>query len=951
VAEGFGDLLRGFRVAASLTQEELAERCRISPATVAALEQGRRKAPRLSTVRMIADALELPAIELSALARAASTAGLAGRGPDGRAGAGDTVVGGHAPIAEAGALPVPITPLFGRATEAAAVAQVLCAERLVTLVGPGGVGKTRLALQVARDVLDKFPGGTYWVELGSVTDTDSLRDAVLRSLGASEQPGAAIGAQLLAALPRDPALLVVDNCEHVLDAAAAVIGGLLAHSPVTMLATSREPLAIPGEIRWPVRALGVPADGAGASAQSLIEVDSVALFVERATRACPHFLLGDAESGAVARICRRLDGLPLALELAAARIGGLTPAQLADELDERIPLATASARGVPSRHCTLWASIDWSYQLLSPPEQAAFRCLACFGGTFDATAFAAITAQVPGSVPPAGTGTLGQLVDKSLVAVDTQAGRYRVLDTILAFAAEQATRAGELEAIHGAHADYYSSWLLSLYATDPGDAVLDLIDADYPNVRAALTRSIEARSTRAAAIVASMGVAWHQRGRFHDAVVLGDGALAVAAGHDAPLWARAVGSIALARLLSGDIEFGATLPAAAAVAKAACDRRTEGWCHFVQGMRPSFDSVHLRAAYELGSAAGAPILASLAALNLANGGTDRFKDEWSRRAERFANELDNAPHKAFYQLARAESLAEKGRLDEAVDAAVPAAFDVRVSPTTRLLGISRTLQMALYRRDFDLAQVAAAMSDELAKVWPLGGSWQTSTWTSMGDLLRLWLALLRGEPQPVLTPDGLARAVQSALTPSVVRAVCRAAIDRGDRLEPAAIALGRVPPVTGSLMAASLAAIDAAHAVVDGDDELATRRWSAVLSVATGNEFQLLACDALEALGYLASRRGDIAAAARLLTAAGRHRTRTGYRWRFGFEQRQAEQAWAAVGCAPLRESTVALGTRSRRVKRHDPRPGSLVPRPGPQRRCTLPAGLTGPHFANAVPE
>jgi predicted ATPase/transcriptional regulator with XRE-family HTH domain len=786
MADSFGDLLRRFRVAASLTQEALAERCRISPATVAALEQGRRTAPRLSTVRLIATALDLSAADVERLARAASDGSAAAVAPGHSAAAapgdGATAVsqaGRRAARPQGQALPVPITPLFGRHAEASAVTQVLCSERLVTLVGPGGVGKTRLALAVASGTLDKFAGGTWWIELGPVRDPDSVPDAVLRSLGATEQPAVPISEQLLAAMPGDRVLLVIDNCEHVLDAAAALVGQLLAHPSVTVLATSREPLAVPGETRWPVLALAVPAQNAQVSAAALIDVDSVALFAERAARASPQFVLSDADCGAIARICRRLDGLPLALELAAARIGGLSPQELATELDERIPLAAGAARGVPGRHSTLWSSIDWSYRLLSAAEQAAFRCLACFDGSFGSKAFGAVTGHDTGAGSRAGTGILPRLIEKSLVLADAQPGRYRVLETIRAFAAQQAAEAGELTAIHGAHADYYASWLASLHATDPTDDVLDLIDAEYPNLRAAIVWSIETRSPRAAAIVADMGVAWHQRGRFHDAWVLGDGALDVVASSDRVRWAKAAGAIALSRLLGGDTAFSAVLPQAAAVARSAGDGLTEGWCHFVQGMRPSFDSTHLAAAYELAAAVPAPILASLAALNLANAGTDAFKQEWLRRAAVFATAPDNAAHRAFWQLATAESLVEQGRISDAVDAAVPAAFSERVSPTTRLLGISRTLQLALYRRDVELARLASDMSGELARVWPLGGSWQTSTWTSMGALLRLWLALLRDEQQPVLTPGDLARAIQSALTPSVVRTVCRAAVDRG----------------------------------------------------------------------------------------------------------------------------------------------------------------------------
>jgi hypothetical protein len=215
-----------------------------------------------------------------------------------------------------------------------------------------------------------------------------------------------------------------------------------------------------------------------------------------------------------------------------------------------------------------------------------------------------------------------------------------------------------------------------------------------------------------------------------------------------------------------------------------------------------------------------------------------------------------------------------------------------------LLGISRTLQMALYRRDFGLAKVVSDASDELAKVWPLGGSWRTSTWTSMGALLQLWLVLLRGEAQPVLTPENLARAIQSALTPSVVRTVCRAAVDRGDRIEPSSVALGPVPPAADSLMGASIAAVHAAHAAIDGDSERAAQLWSAVLAVAASHRYLLLVCDALEGLGCLASGREDAATAARLLAAARRCRAGITYQWRFGFEQRQVDQAWAVLSPA-----------------------------------------------------
>jgi predicted ATPase/transcriptional regulator with XRE-family HTH domain len=543
LAGGFGDLLRRFRIQASLTQEALAERCRISPATVAALEQGRRTAPRLSTVRLIAGALELPPGDVALLARAASDSGRAnGQPPEAASGA-----AAHRSAAASQAshprLPVPLTPLFGRHAETVAVMQVVATERLVTLTGPGGVGKTRLALQVAAQVRDKFVGGIWWIELGPVRDPDEVPGTALRALGTSEQPTVPIWQQFQAAVPGGRTLLVIDNCEHVLDAAAALIAELLTQPSVTVLTTSREPLAIPGEIRWPVPALGIPAPDAPVTAETLHGIDSVALFVERATRARPDFAPGDDDCAAIAGICRRLDGIPLALELAAAQIGNRSARQLAAELDARMPLTAISARGVPGRHSTLQASIDWSYQLLSPTEQAGFRCLACFDGSFSSEAFLAVTAHTTSAARPAGASVLPGLIEKSLVVVDTRAGRYRVLETIRVFAAERAAEAGELGAIRDAHAEHYAAWLSRLQAADPSDGVLDRIEAEYPNLRAALMWSIESRSPRVGTIVAAMSVVWHQRERFHDAWTLGGGALGVVAHSGRVLCAQAAGAI------------------------------------------------------------------------------------------------------------------------------------------------------------------------------------------------------------------------------------------------------------------------------------------------------------------------------------------------------------------------------------------------------------------------
>jgi predicted ATPase/transcriptional regulator with XRE-family HTH domain len=376
----FADLLYRFRVAASLTQEALADRCRISPDTIAALEQGKRRAPRLSTVALICDALGLRPAERAMLAGAAS--GIAAAGP------------ARAPAAEGAwrhrPLPSPLTPLFGRHTEVEAIAHELASERLVTLVGTGGVGKTRLALAVAEAAGDKFEGGTWWVELGPVSDPHAVPAAVLAAVGGAERPGLPVAAdQITGTLPAEPTLLVIDNCEHVVDAASELIAALLRAPSITILTTTREPLAIPGEIVWPVPPLPVPEADVPARAEALADTYSVQLFIERASRVRPGFGLTDDSADAIARICRRLEGIPLAIELTAARVRSLGVHELADELDVHLSLEAARSRGVPERQSTLWASISWSYRLLTEHEQVTFRCLACFAGPFSIDAIAA----------------------------------------------------------------------------------------------------------------------------------------------------------------------------------------------------------------------------------------------------------------------------------------------------------------------------------------------------------------------------------------------------------------------------------------------------------------------------------------------------------------------------------------------------------------------------------
>jgi hypothetical protein len=290
---------------------------------------------------------------------------------------------------------------------------------------------------------------------------------------------------------------------------------------------------------------------------------------------------------------------------------------------------------------------------------------------------------------------------------------------------------------------------------------------------------------------------------------------------------------------------------------------------------------HLLAAYELGIEASSPALAGTAAAALDNGGADTNRDEWLRLAGESAARLANSTLWATYELARADSLMERGDMQAALDAAVNAACNPGVTPTVRYLGLGRSLQVALLRRDLGMDERLSEVSKKLARVWPAGGAWHTSTWSVYGDLLRLRSALLHGEtPQP-FDPEKLRYLTRSAVTPSVVRTVCRAAIDRGERVDAAAAAHGSVPAATGSLMGASVTSLDAANAAVQGDDALADSLWKAVLNVSAANGYLVLVSDALEALGCIASRRTDTTKAAYLILAARDCRQEAGYHHRF----------------------------------------------------------------------
>jgi predicted ATPase len=351
-------------------------------------------------------------------------------------------------------LPVQPTPLVGRRRELAEAAGLLRAHRVLTLTGPGGSGKTRLALQLAADSSEEFPDGVFWVPLHGVGDPALVEPAVARTLGATAGLAQHLGDQRL--------LLLLDNFEHLLDAADQVATLVAATPHARFLLTSREPLRIAGEQRYAV--------------DPLPDSDAVVLFVERARAVDPAFDPGPE----VEEICRRLDGLPLAIELAAARVSVLDAASLAQRLEQRLPLLIGGARDAPERQRTLRATIEWSYDLLDAAEQQAFRRLAAFAGSFELAAAEAVS--------EASLETISSLVEKSLVR-RWGSGRFGLLETIQEYACERLTKSGEENAIKRRHAEFYlalaESAHLSADEIDLGQHH-ELVIPEEDNLRAAI---------------------------------------------------------------------------------------------------------------------------------------------------------------------------------------------------------------------------------------------------------------------------------------------------------------------------------------------------------------------------------------------------------------------------------------------------------------------------------
>jgi predicted ATPase/DNA-binding CsgD family transcriptional regulator len=403
-------------------------------------------------------------------------------------------------------LPVQLTGFVGRQQELAKVGELLGDSRLVTLTGTGGVGKTRLAMQAAAELADRWPDGVWWVDLAAVTDAAEVGDAVVTAVGGLIDRAGRQVRSLAVQLRDHKALVCLDNCEHVIEGIAELAEELVHSCPeLTLLVTSREPINVPGEITWQVPPLGTD--------------EALSLFAERAAAVLPYFAVDEVNEPAIRSMCVHLDGIPLAVELAAAWVRTLTPTQVDASLDDRFALLVRSPRGAPARHQTLAASIDWSHNLLDDVERRVFRRLAVFPRSFDLEAVLAVCSDEP-TDRAAVMQAVGRLVDTSLVVTEEQEGRarYRLLETIRAYAAERLKESEDDFSTRERHLDHY---LKLAEAAEPEldhdkDAWLAKIGPERDNFRSALDWSLAAAEPdRGRRLAAALSWMWnlHATGR------------------------------------------------------------------------------------------------------------------------------------------------------------------------------------------------------------------------------------------------------------------------------------------------------------------------------------------------------------------------------------------------------------------------------------------------------
>jgi predicted ATPase/DNA-binding CsgD family transcriptional regulator len=706
-----------------------------------------------------------------------------------------------------------------------------------------------------------------------LSDPDAVGRAALAALGAHQVAGSPLPAQLAVELGDDPSLVVLDNCEHLIASCAGFVADLRsAGASVSVLATSREPLGVPGEVVWRVPSLRCPGPDQAVSVPALSQYDAVRLFLDRAHRARPSFTVGADNAPAIAQICHRLDGIPLAIELAAARCRQTSAERIAAELDDRFRFLTGGARTVMPRQQTLAASVDWSYERLDDGERIGFRRLGVFAGPFPLEAAEMVVAS-PGGIDRDEVFDLtSRLVDKSLVVADEGVGgqpRYRLLETLRAYATAQALSAGELPALRDAHVTWWTEWLEPRWMM-PAEQTLESADQFHGNLVAALEWSI-ADPIRGLTLLTRLGRVWTQTGRAGDAMFAVDRLLTDenATRHGTAWLAAATETFVLMFMARGVTETSALV---ARVEEVAHDQEDDYHAArarvFLRGddteakelklirdvARERADRyleaemIHALAcdAADADPVAVAPLLADLD--QLATGSGNRRSSQGARLATAMAAR-STGDLRTCIKLTTGvltDGSADVGAVVDAVNLIAVAALLTSDAQTLEL-AVDRALDMQ--RKNPGLAVVA--------------------------DSAQHWLDLLMGQESTV--DEELAAAASPwPMTSATMWLAGREAIDAGAR--DTALAGVRVLARDDPHGRALLAAITAA---VTGDEDA----WHCALQIALEHNLRLIAVDALEGLAVAAARTESWAETLRLLAAGQRLRDDLEYRWRFRFEQ------------------------------------------------------------------
>jgi predicted ATPase/class 3 adenylate cyclase len=497
-----------------------------------------------------------------------------------------------------GNLPVQLTSFVGREEDVATVVAALEESRLVTLTGVGGVGKTRLALQVAAEVLHEFADGVWLCELGATDDGDLLGQVLVAALGVQPRTGRSLVESVCDYLAAKHALIVLDNCEHLLDAVAEVAEAMLQAAPdVRVLATSRELLGVAGERVVGVRSLPVTS---GPGVEAIAACDAVRLFVDRASATRSEFRLDDENAETVMEICRRLDGIPLAVELAAARVTSMGPRQIADLLDERFQLLTGGRRRGVARQQTLRATVDWSYSLLDERDRLVFDRLGVFAGSFDADAATVVASDDQLSAWDV-RDALDDLAAKSMIDLDVGTGgstRYRLLETLRQFAVERLANVGQAQEYRRRHAMYYASFAETVGPGMEGSEELAWaarFEAEVDNLRAAVAWALDADAQADAdlglRIAAALASQWFCRPSIGVGEWAAAGAVRVEASPSGLRTAILTGA-AWNAYMNGDFELMRRRASEALRDGLPPDTRSPGWAHAALAAAESFSGDH-----------------------------------------------------------------------------------------------------------------------------------------------------------------------------------------------------------------------------------------------------------------------------------------------------------------------------------------------------------------------